>query len=427
VSEFTAVDLFAGAGGFSEGFRRAGFDVVAYVESDMYASETLRTRHQFWQLSGGEGTRRYWDYLEGKIAKDEFRKVIEGNDPVINITLKEDTLPFVTEKIKEILLNSRRNKVDVLIGGPPCQAYSHIGRARDRGRMLNDPRRFLYKYYVHFLNALNPSVFVFENVPGLLTVDGGSFFGKLIDEFRHAGYSVDFRPHVLDSFDFGVLQHRKRVVIIGWHESKSLSYPEFQKVHSNYRVIELLSDLPPIEPGRSLSEDYFGPPTGYLKDTKIRILSDRLTQHDTRPLREVDREIYRYVINIWDTEKRRVRYSELPEHLKSHKNTESFQDRFKVIASDLEYAQSVVAHLAKDGHYFIHPCVKQARSISVREAARLQSFPDNYYFEGGGLQRYRQIGNAVPPLMAEKIARKIKELLVSYESSGSSSSMVCKK
>ena len=141
-----------------------------------------------------------------------------------------------------------------------------------------------------------------------------------------------------------------------------------------------------------------------------------LTQHVARPHTSQDKEIYKIAVRKWDSKKERLDYNDLPDHLKTHNNRHSFFDRFKVVAKDLSYSQTVVAHISKDGHYYIHPDIYQNRSITVREAARLQSFPDDYYFEGvkecaNRTAAFKQIGNAVPPLMAWEIAKLIKPLL----------------
>jgi DNA (cytosine-5)-methyltransferase 1 len=152
----------------------------------------------------------------------------------------------------------------------------------------------------------------------------------------------------------------------------------------------------------------------WLYETCIRNDDIPVSFHQARPQTEQDLEIYRCVVDFWNHEKLRLNYNELPDDLKTHKNRDSFVDRFKVVADDLPYSHTVVAHIAKDGHYYIHPDIKQNRSITPREAARLQTFPDDYYFEStsGTPSRtaaFRQIGNAVPVVMAERIAKKLRE------------------
>ena len=157
-------------------------------------------------------------------------------------------------------------------------------------------------------------------------------------------------------------------------------------------------------------------PSKYLVDNHIRNGLNVLTQQVSRPHTRQDREIYKIAVNKWNEGQQRLDYNDLPERLKTHSNRESFFDRFKVVAQDLNYSHTVVAHIAKDGHYYIHPSIEQNRSITVREAARLQSFPDDYYFEGvkesgSRTAAFKQIGNAVPPLMAQKIAKALKSVL----------------
>ena len=179
---------------------------------------------------------------------------------------------------------------------------------------------------------------------------------------------------------------------------------------NDFKVWDVLKDLPKLNPGEGKDSptSYTNKVSKYLKETKIRTKSDVVINHSARNHNEQDREIYRRVIKAWNDDKRRIKYDELPKELITHKNKKSFLDRFKIVAGDLPYSHTIMAHLSKDGHYFIHPDIGQARSITVREAARLQSFPDNYKFEGPRTSQFRQVGNAVPPLMAESIAEKIK-------------------
>ena len=168
--------------------------------------------------------------------------------------------------------------------------------------------------------------------------------------------------------------------------------------------------MPELQPGEEKKE-YIKESNTYLQKKGIRTERDVLTWHIARNIREIDREIYRLQIKAWDKNGKRLKYTDLPEKLQMHNNKSSFLDRFKVVAGDLPASQTMVAHISKDGHYFIHPSYKQGRSLSVREAARLQSFPDNFFFEGPRTSAFLQIGNAVPPLMAYEIAREIKKQL----------------
>ena len=166
-----------------------------------------------------------------------------------------------------------------------------------------------------------------------------------------------------------------------------------------------------LQAGESSNSYRSGRYSKYLSNTGIRKQTDILTWHCSRPNIERDRNIYRYVIEAWDKEKKRIKYTDLPDELCTHKNKSAFLDRFKVVAADLPTSHTMMAHISKDGHYFIHPDIEQARSITVREAARIQSFPDDFYFEGSRTAAFTQIGNAVPPLMAKGIAIELKKQL----------------
>jgi len=410
----TYIELFAGAGGLAEGLLRAGFEPVAHIEMDRYAVLTLKTRlaYHYIRKNGRLGT--YIEYLKSKISREDLYSNIPDFelDTVINAEITDKNISQLFNQIRYNMERKKIKNIDVLAGGPPCQAYSIIGRARDPYRMKNDRRNYLYRLYVKFLMEFKPVVFIFENVPGLLSAGNGRLWEDVQRYFRDAGYEVDSR--ILNAHDFGVLQNRKRVIIIGWRKGLSIEYPEFERDHNinGFKVAEIFDDLPSLKPGeRAYVGQYTKEPSEYLKTYGIREKNDILTLHIARNHNERDRKIYKFHIEAWIKEKRRLEYNELPEELKTHKNRRVFRDRFKVVAPDLPYSQTVVAHLEKDGHYFIHPDINQLRSISVREAARLQSFPDNFYFVGPMTAMFRQIGNAVPPLMAEKIARKIKEMI----------------
>jgi DNA (cytosine-5)-methyltransferase 1 len=409
MSKLNYIDLFAGAGGLSEGFIRQGFKPIAHVEMNKYACDTLTTRVAFHYLKELGKEVVYYQYLREEISREIFLESIPKAiiNSVINSEISDKTLLNIFEKISKQL---KGKKVDVIIGGPPCQAYSIVGRARDPKNMEDDPRNHLYKHYVKFLKQYNPKMFVFENVPGILSAKNGEYFEKIKNAIRKAGYQFDYR--VLNAKDFGVLQDRKRVILIGWQEDLELEYPKFRPKEHKYKILkDLFSDLPSLQNGQgSLGVVKYKKTTSeYLENTGIRNGIDFTTQHVARPHNQNDLEIYRIAVELWK-EKKRLNYATLPQRLIKHKNTTSFTNRFQVVNGE-GIANTVVAHIAMDGHYYIHPDLKQNRSITVREAARIQSFPDDFYFEGGRTAAFKQIGNAVPPLMAQKIAEKIREMI----------------
>ncbi|WP_205514361.1 DNA cytosine methyltransferase [Longitalea arenae] len=408
------IDLFAGAGGLSEGFIRAGFNPVAHVEMDTAACYTLRTRAAYHYLKTEGKEDIYFAYLQKQLTRAELYSHIPGHilSGVINLPIGKEFNPRIHKEIRQ---QPGGQKIDLIIGGPPCQAYSLVGRARSVDGMKNDPRNFLFVEYANFLEEYTPKYFVFENVMGLHSANGGKYLEKMRQLFKKKGYEI--KLHNLEANNFDVLQHRRRVVIIGWREDLKPDLPDLEAVRSTgeYKVKDIFTDLPKINAGEGIDRysRYHSKPSKYLKVASIRNGVDILTQHITRPHTEQDKKIYKIAVSKWNKEGERLNYNDLPDNLKTHKNRNSFIDRFKVVAEDLNFSHTVVAHIAKDGHYYIHPDIDQNRSLSVREAARLQSFPDDFYFEGvkEGMNRtaaFKQIGNAVPPLMAEKIAKTIK-------------------
>ncbi len=405
--KLTYIDLFAGAGGLSEGFAAAGYSPVAHVEMDRDACNTLKTRESYYYLNSINMASKYNEYLRGKISREELYALVpEGIiDSVICETMSNETMPAIFEKINTAMSYRQATHIDLLLGGPPCQAYSMVGRSRKN--MDNDPRNTLYKMYFMAIKEYKPEMFVFENVPGLLTAGNGIYLEKIESGFEKLGYKLDKK--VLNAADYGVLQKRKRIILIGWKTGSKHRYPELKSVKSKYMVSELFDDLPALEPGQQKYKYKTALMDGYLKETGIRKENDVLTWHVARTNLERDREIYKLVIKTWESEHRRLKYTEIPDELAMHNNKRSFLDRFKVVAKNCPTTQTMVAHISKDGHYYIYPDLEQARSISVREAARIQSFPDDYYFEGSRTAAFRQIGNAVPPLFAKTIAEALKE------------------
>ena len=416
-SKLNYLDLFAGAGGLSEGFIRAGFNPVAHVEMDRSACYTLRTRMAYHWLKKKDNLEQYAEYLKGDINRKEFYNSVpdEVTESVINEEIGKETLSDIFCQI-DGLLGSQ--EVDLIIGGPPCQAYSVIGRARCRNNMKGDPRNDLYLFYGEFLKKYEPEYFVFENVPGLLSAtneEGERYVDLMQTLFREEyGYETEFET--LNSKDHGVPQNRKRIIIVG-KKGKSIGfYPKLDFCRSDVLVERILSDLPFIAAGGGTA----GPSPidskaeQWLYDVGIRNDKMPVTFHQARCNRKEDLEIYRIAVNLQNKKKVRLQYNELPKQLQTHENKSTFLNRFNVVAGDLPYSHTIVAHIAMDGHYYIHPDIKQNRSLTPREAARLQTFPDDYYFEShnGGPRRtpaYRQIGNAVPVLLAQKVAEKLKE------------------
>lgn len=404
------IDLFAGAGGLSEGFIREGFNPIAHVEMNKEAADTLKTRLAFHYLNDNNKVSKYYSYLKSEITRDDLWNSIPQEHilSVINSEITKKTIESIFENIAEQLCSK---KVDVIIGGPPCQAYSLVGRSRDPNRMSGDKRNYLFRHYAEFLVRYKPKYFVFENVLGLLTAGNKKYLNEMLSLFEEIGYSADYK--VLNAEEYGVLQRRRRVIIIGRKGKTKFEFPELETIENNWQIKkDLFADLPNLIPGQEMNiAKYTKKINEYQQAMETRNGVDFTTQHITRQHNERDLEIYSIAIDKWLNKKERLKYNDLPKRLQSHNNTEAFLDRYKVV-DPLGHSHTVVAHISKDGHYYIYPDAKQIRSISVREAARIQSFPDDYFFEGGRTAAFKQIGNAVPPLMAENIAASIKQLLL---------------
>lgn len=399
--KYTFIDLFAGAGGFSEGFYQENFDSLVHVDFDQPACDTLAERM------------RYYNYPE----KDIKQTVICGD-----LTKKE-----THDKIKKVV---GKKIVDVIVGGPPCQSFSSVGRAQDPLSMKNDPRNYLFKTYLEVLKKYKPKVFVFENVSGLLSAkpNGNYIFPQLIANMSEFYDVLDDRDVILlNSVHYGVPQIRKRVILIGVRKDlpyksadvykaikKKYYSPEMEESEEKkdglvkYRTVEdAITDLPFLHPGEGKDViDFKYPRTNdYLKEINDGSFK-YLYNHSARNHNKNDRERYRLLSeNEWQLKHLAESRPDLIHHDPKH-----FGNRYTVQVFD-KPGKTVVAHLYKDGNLFIHPDSKQERTFTVREAARVQSFPDNFRFVGSRTNQFKQVGNAVPPLMAREIAKAIKHFL----------------
>ena len=414
--QYNYLDLFAGAGGLSEGFIRAGFNPIAHVEMEQAACFTLKTRMAYHWLKRNNDLDQYTNYLNGGISRKEFYDSVPESivKSVINREIGKETLSDIFSQIDSV---SDSQEIDLIIGGPPCQAYSVVGRARSPNGMKGDKRNDLYIYYTEFLEYYKPKYFVFENVPGLLSAtdeDNESYLKLMQNLFHKYGYETELKT--INAKDYGIPQSRKRIIIVGKKEVPIEIYPEPDREELDATVADIFSDLPAINADdgdiRTCNlEQYDGT---LLYELEIRKDDLPVTFHQSRFNNKKDLEIYRIAVSRWKEKKPPLKYNELPKRLQMHENKHTFLNRFKVVEGDSPYSHTVVAHIAMDGHYYIHPDIKQNRSLTPREAARLQTFPDDYYFEShnGGPRRtpaYRQIGNAVPVLLAQKIANKLKD------------------
>ena len=446
--KFYAIDLFAGCGGLSEGFKQAGFDIIAQVEMDRWACESLRTRHLYHGLKAiGKGY-LYRRYLREEIGREDilnrFPDLNESiSHRVIQATLGNDETEWILQKIEASRRYHGAPRFHVLLGGPPCQPYSLAGRSRDPFRMENDERHYLYRHYLEILESLQPDFFLYENVPGLFTAraEGKEIFVRILNDFSSLDPPYEIIPslqqvfeepgrYILNSANFHIPQSRERLILIGYKKSLEGKNPGIKNIFKQLQkeslknrgeehltVSDAIGDLPPLKPGEG-SDGWFGPHihTANLRpyQRKMRRGSPGVLNHRARTHMEGDLERYRFFIEHHRNGNGAARLNDLieerPDLIPNHRHLDKFLDRFKVQWWDYP-SSTITAHICKDGHYYIHPDINQCRSFTVREAARCQSFPDNFKFEGPRTEQFRQVGNAVPPLLAEIIGKYIhKEL-----------------
>lgn len=305
------IDLFAGASGMSEGFIRAGFNPVAHIEMNEEACFTIKTRAAYHYLKSENKLDIYYSYIKKEISREEFYKNIPDKilNSVINVEIDDNSIKNIFKK-----LSNEKQNIDLIIGGPPCQAYSLLGRHQDN--IENDPRNKLYIQYGRFLKEFSPKAFVFENVPVILSANKGQHFKNLKTYFRKLGYEV--YHNTLDASDYGVVQARKRIIIVGWKKESDSGFPDFEKSEIKYTVNEAFQDLPKLKPGEGYQYTYYkAQKNTYLEKFNLRNGVDFVTQHISRPHNERDLAIYKTAIRKWNHEQIRMKYPDLPGGIKN--------------------------------------------------------------------------------------------------------------
>lgn len=496
------IDLFAGCGGFGEGFNsleRDGafqFDVCLSIEKDAAPLKTLETRAFYHQFRTTTVPDDYYDYVSGKMDRATLfqrhpQTAAEAKRRCLQVTLENspETRNVVSARIRQAVGHTDQW---VLIGGPPCQAYSTIGRARNQSNPAynaeTDQRLELYKEYQAIIAEHQPAVFIMENVRGLLSTRLGnkSIFQQMIHTLTETGnYSLygltKGKPYLFDkenatnpgmdlvvkSEEYDIPQSRRRIIILGLRKDITVE-PEPLLPSSPVATATVLKDLPPLRSGLSTGDNpqdwlsavkqitqqtwwsevtlplrqrirealsnmeisdagrggrYF-PATancGHRPDWYMDSRLAGILNHETRTHRADDLWRYLFAACAVQENNRPFRISDFPEGLRPRHRSVSgalnngvFSDRFCVVPERLP-SRTVVNHIRKDGHYYIHYDPAQCRSLTVREAARLQTFPDNYFFEGSRTDQFGQVGNAVPPLLSRQIAELVWGLLEQWQ------------
>jgi DNA (cytosine-5)-methyltransferase 1 len=410
-TKYSFIDLFAGCGGLSEGFLASGkFHGLAHVEWEMPMVNTLRHRLE-----------TKWDHSLEEAQKSVIHFDIQKTKELIRGAWTEETRKLyefsnhpdiVARGLKGLV---GKKKVDLIIGGPPCQAYSLAGRAQDKNSMKDDYRNYLFESFVEVVKAFEPKLFVFENVPGMLSAVPGGIPVKqrIFDAFDEIGYEIkepeELQDVVLDASHFGVPQKRKRVILIGVKKNRKFNldsiYSEIINLANANEIVtvkDVIDQLPALYPlskpvkrdGKNISHE----------DSKTKVLHHEARYHNPRDVQ---------AFRDWITQGMNRKSSiEKINFYNIRLNKQSNHAKYRNLEWD-KPSPTIVAHLYKDGLMFIHPDEKQARSISVREAASLQSFPNDFCFLGSTAYQYKMIGNAVPVRLAEAIAKGIANYLAS--------------
>jgi len=383
---FSFADVFAAPGGLSLGFKMAGFRPLCGVDIDEEGLQSFS-----------------YNFPSSKVLHKDVRE-LEGKELLTEIGLS-------------------RGEIDVIGGSPPCQGFSNVGRVKiaslvrngiwklENGnpRLIDDPRNLLYKEFIKLVKDCMPKFIVMENVSGMASYANGELIEKIKSEFKTIGYTVDYG--VLDAADFGVPQHRKRIFFLGNRLGMQNPFPRTPQrdcsgCNDSISVWNAIGDLPPLRAGGGKEIMEYYKPTFHKYQEWARAGSSRVPNHVARPHTPRDVETFRYM-------RPGDKWKDLPKKyrdLYGYRN-DIFNDKFKRLWKN-KPAWTVTAHLCKDGYVYIHPT--QLRTLTVREAARLQSFPDKFVFRGPRSSQFRQVGNAVPPLMAKAVALEIKKAVKDF-------------
>ncbi|WP_417682003.1 DNA cytosine methyltransferase [Pseudidiomarina aquimaris] len=369
MKDYKVIDLFSGAGGMSVGFDRAGFHIAASIE-----------------------------------LLEKYAKTHEINFPECRSLFGD--IQTVSPREFELETNVSKDDRIIIIGGPPCQTFSTAGQSKiqslTKGDIKKDPRNYLFKSYFEYVKYFNPDVFVMENVPNLQTKYGGEIFKNILDLCRSLGYQTSY--DVLNAADYGVPQNRRRLFVVGFRKGKCFKFPDPTHRGNERTVSDAISDLPHI---------YDGIRAGLLPYSKVSNLTNyqKLLRNKKN---EVDNNICRVsnerAKKVFSYMKQGDKYMDLPKEVRNILpfREDIFPDRLKRLSLD-KPSWTILAHIGMDGYRYIHPT--EDRTLSVREAARIQSFPDNFVFNGNMREQYIQVGNSVPPLLAEAIANSVRKLL----------------
>ncbi len=411
--KLTFIDLFAGCGGLSEGFLQSGlYEGIAHVEWELPMVETLRNR-----------LAKKWTHTNEESFKSVVHFDIQKTDELINGNWSEESIKkFGKTNHDQLIVGGLKSlannrQIDLIVGGPPCQAYSIAGRAQDNNSMKDDYRNYLFESFVKVVDAFLPSVFVFENVPGILSACPGDIMvtDRIYEAFQSSGYKI-LAPNKLSSAtftatDFGVPQKRNRVIIIGIRESANIDLSSVYEAIKNQTksverrsVKDAIGHLPKIKPLTATKHENGKNYSHQPAKTRDKLHSPRF--HNERDISIFKNWVSKNMNSMKSEEKIKF-YNDLIGKKSNH-------GKYRNLEWD-KPSPTVVAHLHKDGLMFIHPDPNQARSITVREAGLLQSFPEDFEFLGSQGTCYKMIGNAVPPKMAEGIAKGIFEVLKSKE------------